>query len=162
MHCEVNPHKGRNLVYVHGTWCYCGHLVRPLPLIFGIVGNGRMVIKLRGMVWGPRITLMWEWVRATCVHDSLLKTPYIHDQKEDHTYKSYSLFDVGARAYNMSHATLLWALQPYKKTDFHWMGCDDMISDCKSRRLSFEVPESESRCKSWKMPKPRFSILLND
>ena len=46
LYCEVNPHKGRNLVNVHGTGCHFGH---PLPLIFGIVGNGRVVIKLRGM-----------------------------------------------------------------------------------------------------------------
>lgn len=139
MHCEVNPHKGRNLVYVHGTWCYCGHLVRPLPLIFGIVGNGRMVIKLRGTVWGPRITLMWEWVRATCVHDSLLKTPYIHDQKEDHTYKSYSLFDVGARAWlHVQYVTcdsIVGTPTLPKNNDCHWMEFAHAISDYKSRRL---------------------------
>lgn len=65
--------------------------------------------------------------------------------------------------YSMSHATLLWALQPYQKITIAIGWSLHMRLVITSQEdLSFEVLESELRCKSCLMPEYRFYVLLND
>ena len=89
---------------------------------------------------------------------------YMGPTHVNYIYRLY--WKLVSMSYSVSYVTtMLWALPtPYKihAVRSYWHFFFHSFSDCKSRRMSFQVSNSQLQCKSYNMPMWRYSFSRSD